>query len=204
MGKIISVFSYQPLIETITLIIFSEKSSKKIKNLIGNPIKLPFSYSFKWKFTNFWDDFPELFSKQAKFNFSKIYPENDKKEEFEIINLNTFEKTVTEKTSVIKAFEGFKSSLFQTGNYLNIWNYYLRRDNDKFQHEQKLLTKALGIPTYYVYFKDNDEILYQSPLFLFEEFYEDILLKNVDSDKYEPNEFKDLIFNFTKVYFISD
>lgn len=44
---------------------------------MANPLKPPCSYSFKWSFSNFWDDYPDLVAKHAEIQFLRKHKSSD-------------------------------------------------------------------------------------------------------------------------------
>lgn len=57
---IFSHVTYQPFLEALLLLLFSPTIEADLDNLIQNPVRAPASYSFKWSFSNVWDDFEDV------------------------------------------------------------------------------------------------------------------------------------------------
>ena len=204
LSQIISNFTYQPLIELIILVLLGYKIHIGVQNLILNPIKSPSSYSFKWSFRNFWDDYPELISKQSKIAYAKIESEI---EESQVLEDELKKKGKIEgKSLVFKKIEGLKKTIKNTSNFLNVKNYF-NSDTIKYQNEHKKISKALGFLTY----DDPDDLYFtnQSPLFLIKETYFDFINQPISKKitkidvNYTNNLFREIILSYLEVKLIN-
>lgn len=181
-------FHYAPFIEIILLYLFGYYIDKRILNLISNPIKSPCSYSFKWSFSNFWDDYPDLVAKHAEIQFSKkhkssndLFDESEEKpneidkkkkkkennQNNEIIENIEKEKIKQGSSIQITKIDSIKKSIFTATNYLDFRNYF-KSDILKYESEHRRLTRALGFLTIEK-LHDSEEIIGKSPMDLSKE-----------------------------------
>lgn len=170
------------------LYLFGFYIDKRISNLILNPIKPPCSYSFKWSFNNFWDDYPDLVAKHAETQFLKknksssdltveeidehinknniISPEN-------LSEINEINKIKQGSSIQINKKEQAKKWLVNTASYLNFRNYF-KSDILKYESEHRRISRALGFLTI-ENLHDSGEILEKSPMDLAKETYSQLM-----------------------------
>jgi len=195
--------------------------------LISNPIKPPCSYSFKWSFSNFWDDYPDLVAKHAEVQFLRKHKSSD---DFETINESMSEKTkellpLKEKPEdvlkskqdpsiMITKVDGLRKSLANASNLLDFRNYF-KSDILKYESEHRRISKALGFLTIEK-LHDSEEILEKSPMDLSKDTFGKLmnfvgLLKEGAeaasalekseefSYNFEKNEFREILMSFFRV-----
>lgn len=228
--EIFKNLNYSPLLEIILIYLFGFYIDKRISNLIANPIKPPCSYSFKWSFSNFWDDYPDLVAKHAEIQFLRKHKSSDdlmiasddyespKKNEKETEKEKDIETKNKQDPSIqMKHMDKFKKSIIHASNYLDFRNYF-KSDILKYESEHRRLTKALGFLTIEK-LHDSEEILQKSPMDLSKETFGKLInfisiLKdgsnykesNCKNDEnlfnFEKNEFREILLSFLRVFFL--
>lgn len=186
--EIFKNFNYSPFLEIILLYLFGFYIDKRISNLILNPIKPPCSYSFKWSFNNFWDDYPDLVAKHAETQFLKknksssdlaVEEIDEKIKKNEINNneklseINEINKLKQGSSILINKMDNTKKWFVNTANYLDFRNYF-KSDILKYESEHRRISRALGFLTI-ENLHDSGEILEKSPMDLAKETYSKLM-----------------------------
>lgn len=202
---------------------------KRILVLISNPIKAPCSYSFRWSFTNFWDDYPDLVAKHAEIQYLRKHKSSDdlghsetkevnptpkevEPEQKDINRIEDVQKSRQDHSIQITKGDGLRKTFAST--YLDIKNYF-KSDILKYESEHKRISKALGFLTIDK-LQDSEDILEKSPMDLSKETYGKLMnflgiLKEgtnaaASSEKtgdtfvnFERNEFREILMSFFRV-----
>ena len=214
------------MLDIILLYLFGYYIDKRILILISNPIKPPCSYSFKWSFSNFWDDYPDLVAKHAEIQFIRKHKssddlgvdtplKNEKIHEIEKKNKGEDLKSKHDSSIQITKNDGQKKLTSNSSNYLDFRNYF-KSDILKYESEHRRISKALGFLTIEK-LHDSEEILQKSPMDLSKETfgklmnYVGILKEGAESadlqtkseefsHNFEKNEFREILFSFLRVH----
>ena len=62
---ILTMITYEPLIEGIVMMLLSPYIDKKIEKLLNNPVKTPTSFNSVWQPKNLWDSVEEVLNKRG-------------------------------------------------------------------------------------------------------------------------------------------
>lgn len=213
------------MLETILLYLFGFYIDKRVLVLISNPIKPPCSYTFKWSFTNFWDDYPDLVAKHAEIQYMRKHKsstdldtedgkfgEPEKKES----RKGDLQKPKQDHSIMISKGEGHSRKTLTNASsaLLDIRNYF-KSDILKYESEHKRISKALGFLTIDK-LHDSDDILERSPMDLSKETYGKVmnflgvLKEGAESASsfekteeifihFERNEFREILLSFFRV-----
>lgn len=173
----IRIFSHKPMLDFIFHVLFQQNLTSQFAQYINQKVLFPCSYSFKWRFKNFYDNFSDFITGQLQATFYKKY---QKRSMFtEQIRSDVFDKRRDQRRSqIFKKKKKFKSTLLMS---LGIRKYFTS-DIIKFENEQKRLSMSLGVITYDKLERDYEKLLFCSPLD-----HLDLMLMNLSSQNHYYN-----------------